>query len=121
MRTTNLFRFGILAFPTLALTQSLHIYVGYESRYGAKVTGKMQPDDGTIDVSFGDQGFAESCSNGTSLLTSNLTGTECRDLQTYAGMATVIFDPGRSDSRPFDISMPGYDLSVCTKAHAGHN
>jgi hypothetical protein len=121
MRTTNLFRFGILSFPTLALTYQVYIYVEHESRYGAKITGKMQPEGGTIDVSFNDQGYTDTCSNGTYLLTLDHTGTECRDLQTYARMTTVYFDAGHSDSRHFNISMPGYDLSVCTKAHVGHD
>lgn len=120
MRTTNLFRFGIIAFPTLALTYQVYIYVEYESRYGAKVTGKLNPDGETSHTSFDDHSYLDLCSNSTNFLTFNHTGTECRDLHTYAGIATINFDAGHSDPRHLDISMPGYDLSVRTKAHAGH-
>ena len=121
MRTTNLFRFGILAFPTLVLTYQVNIYVEYESRFGAKVSGQLYLERKTYDKSFSDHGFTSSCTNGTSFLTLNHTGSECKDLHTYAGITTVIFEAGHSDSRPFDISMPGYDLSVCTKAHMDHD
>jgi hypothetical protein len=115
MRTTNLFQFGILALPTLALTYQVYIYVEYESRHGAKLSGQLYPDGRTHNKSFSNPGFVDSCSNSTSFLTLNRTGTECRDLHSYAGIATVIFEAGHSDSRHFDISMPGYDLSVCTR------
>jgi hypothetical protein len=118
MRTTNLFRFGILAFPTLALTSLVYIYVDNETRDGAKVTGKLDPEGETLDTFFGDQSYFKLCSNSTNFLTFNSTG---RDLQTFAGIATIIFDAGHSDPRHLDISMPGYDLSVRTKAHVGHN
>ena len=117
----NLFQIGMLAFSTLALTSSVYIYVDYDSRYSAKVIGELEPDGETSHISFGDQGFFELCSNGTNFLTFNRTGTECRDLQTYAGMATINFDAGHSDPRHLDISMPGYDLSVRFKAHVGHD
>jgi hypothetical protein len=61
MRTTNLFRFGILAFPTLVLTYQVYIYVEHGSRYDAKITGKLHPNGETSNISFGDQGFTESC------------------------------------------------------------
>ena len=123
MRTTNLFRFGILAFPTLALTSLVYIYVDHDSRYGAKVTGKLDPGGETSDSSFEDYGYKETCTNGTDLLTRKIIGTECRDLHTYmyAYITTIIFDAGHSESRHYNISMPEYDLSVCTKAHVGHD
>ena len=117
----NLFQIGMLAFPTFAQFSSVYIYVEHESKYGAKLTGKLQPDSETVDTSFNDYGYTDTCPNGTQLLTLNDTGTECRDRHTYARLTTVLFDARHSDSRQLNISMPGYDLSVCTKAHVGHD
>jgi hypothetical protein len=117
----NLFQIGMLAFPTLAQTSTVFIHVEYESGYDAKLTGKLWSNGETSDISVGDQSLFDSCSNGTKFLTLNGDGTECKDLRTYAGLAPIYFDAVDRDSRHLNISMPGYDLSVCTKAHVGHN
>jgi hypothetical protein len=121
MRTMNLFQIGMLAFPSLAQTSIVYIHVEYKSKYDAKLTGKLWPNGETSDISVGDQSLFDSCSNGTNFLTLNGIGTECKDLRTYAGLAPIYFDAADSDSQHLNISMPGYDLSVCTKAHVGHN
>ena len=123
MRTANLLRIGMLTFPTLALTNEVYIYVDYESRYNATVNGKLLPTDGGESVvSFHDwNGFLPACTgpDDTALITLDKTGSGCKDLHPIAGITSVHFDAGHNDSRPLNISMPEYNLTVCTQAHVG--
>ena len=111
----------MLAFLILALGIDVNIYVDYKSRIDAKVRGKLRSNAEKTDTFFGDPvyGFRNACSDGTTLLILDYDGTECRGLPTFAGITTFHFDAGivgQNETRDAQISVDGYDLSVCTDA-----
>jgi hypothetical protein len=116
MRTTNMLRISMLAFFTLGMTLEVFIAVEDKVKRNVKIRAKHNPNGHALDM-FYYGGYESGCTNGTSFITKNLTGTECGNLPIYPVITNLLFDKDSIDSRHLDISMPGYDLSVRSKTH----